>query len=109
MYMEDIYTLAVNLAGLPGLSTPAGLIDGMPVGLQLIGKPFDEQTILNAAFRLQTIRIGTWPAPTSRVFRHELGNRHGIRGALAACHSVQDFLWLIDAIWRITECAGRCR
>ena len=54
MYMEDIYTLAVNLAGLPGLSTPAGLIDGMPVGLQLIGKPFDEQTILNAAFRLQT-------------------------------------------------------
>ena len=53
MYMEDIYTLAVNLAGLPGLSTPAGLINGMPVGLQLIGKPFDEQTILNAAFRLQ--------------------------------------------------------
>lgn len=53
MYMEDIYTLAVNLAGLPGLSVPAGLIDGMPVGLQLIGKPFDEQTILNAAHRLQ--------------------------------------------------------
>ncbi|MDG2460150.1 MAG: Asp-tRNA(Asn)/Glu-tRNA(Gln) amidotransferase subunit GatA [Luminiphilus sp.] len=53
MYMEDIYTLAVNLAGLPGLSTPAGLIDGMPVGLQLIGKPFDEQTILNMAHRLQ--------------------------------------------------------
>ena len=54
MYMEDIYTLAVNLAGLPGLSAPAGLVDGMPVGIQLIGKPFDEQTILNAAHRLQT-------------------------------------------------------
>jgi aspartyl-tRNA(Asn)/glutamyl-tRNA(Gln) amidotransferase subunit A len=54
MYMEDIYTLAVNLAGLPGLSTPAGLINGMPVGLQLIGKAFDEQSILNAAHRLQT-------------------------------------------------------
>ena len=53
MYMEDIYTLAVNLAGLPGLSTPAGLINGMPVGLQLIGKAFDESTILNAAHRLQ--------------------------------------------------------
>ena len=53
MYMEDIYTLAVNLAGLPGLSTPAGLIGGMPVGLQLIGKAFDEQSILNAAHRLQ--------------------------------------------------------
>ena len=54
MYMEDIYTLAVNLAGLPGLSTPAGFINGMPVGLQLIGRPFDEQTILNMAHRLQT-------------------------------------------------------
>ena len=54
MYMEDIYTLAVNLAGLPGLSTPAGRINGMPVGLQLIGKAFDEQSILNAAYRLQT-------------------------------------------------------
>ena len=54
MYMEDIYTLAVNLSGLPGLSAPAGLIDGMPVGIQLIGKPFDEQTILNTAHRLQT-------------------------------------------------------
>ena len=53
MYMEDIYTLAVNLAGLPGISAPAGLIDGMPVGIQLIGKPFDEQTILNTAHRLQ--------------------------------------------------------
>ena len=53
MYMEDIYTLAVNLAGLPGLSAPAGLINGMPVGLQLIGKPFEESTILNAAHRLQ--------------------------------------------------------
>lgn len=53
MYMEDIYTLAVNLAGLPGLSTPAGLVNSMPVGLQLIGKPFDESAILNAAHRLQ--------------------------------------------------------
>ena len=54
MYMEDIYTLAVNLAGLPGLSAPAGFINGMPIGIQLIGKPFDEQTILNTAHRLQT-------------------------------------------------------
>ena len=53
MYMEDIYTLAVNLAGLPGLSAPAGLVNGMPVGLQLIGRPFEESTILNAAHRLQ--------------------------------------------------------
>ncbi|WP_203623374.1 Asp-tRNA(Asn)/Glu-tRNA(Gln) amidotransferase subunit GatA [Lacticaseibacillus sp. 866-1] len=49
MYMNDILTIPVNLAGLPALSIPAGLVDGMPVGLQLIGKQFDEQTLLQAA------------------------------------------------------------
>ncbi|WP_054663676.1 amidase family protein, partial [Lacticaseibacillus camelliae] len=49
MYMNDILTIPVNLAGLPALSIPAGFVDGMPVGLQLIGKQFDEQTLLQAA------------------------------------------------------------
>ncbi|MFD1393396.1 Asp-tRNA(Asn)/Glu-tRNA(Gln) amidotransferase subunit GatA [Lacticaseibacillus jixianensis] len=49
MYMNDILTIPVNLAGLPALSVPAGLVDGLPVGLQLIGKQFDEQTLLQAA------------------------------------------------------------
>ena len=53
MYMEDVYTLSVNLAGLPGLSVPAGLIDDLPIGLQLIGRPFDEETVLRAGHRLQ--------------------------------------------------------
>ncbi|MDG1064627.1 MAG: Asp-tRNA(Asn)/Glu-tRNA(Gln) amidotransferase subunit GatA [Luminiphilus sp.] len=53
MYLEDIYTLSVNLAGLPGLSIPAGLIDGMPVGLQLIGRSFDETTLLRVGHRFQ--------------------------------------------------------
>ena len=53
MYLEDIYTLSVNLAGLPGLSIPAGLIDGMPVGLQLIGHSFDETTLLRVGHRFQ--------------------------------------------------------
>jgi len=47
MYLSDIYTIAVNLAGLPGLSLPAGFVDGLPIGMQLIGKLFDESTILN--------------------------------------------------------------
>jgi len=46
MYLSDVYTTSVNLAGLPGLSMPCGLSNGMPVGLQLIGKPLDEATIL---------------------------------------------------------------
>ncbi|HRP24204.1 Asp-tRNA(Asn)/Glu-tRNA(Gln) amidotransferase subunit GatA [Thauera sp.] len=54
MYLSDIYTIAVNLAGLPGLSHPAGFgADGLPVGLQLIGDYFDEGRLLNAAHRFQ--------------------------------------------------------
>ncbi|MFV0276367.1 MAG: Asp-tRNA(Asn)/Glu-tRNA(Gln) amidotransferase subunit GatA [Parahaliea sp.] len=53
MYLEDVYTLAVNLAGLPGLSMPAGLVAGLPVGLQLIGRHFDEARLLNVAHRFQ--------------------------------------------------------
>ncbi|MEP0234400.1 Asp-tRNA(Asn)/Glu-tRNA(Gln) amidotransferase subunit GatA [Roseibium sp.] len=46
MYMQDVFTVTVNMAGLPGISVPAGLSnDGLPLGLQLIGKPFDESTL----------------------------------------------------------------
>jgi len=46
MYLNDVFTVTVNMAGLPGLSVPAGLSgDGLPLGLQLIGRPFDEETL----------------------------------------------------------------
>ncbi|MEP6389376.1 MAG: Asp-tRNA(Asn)/Glu-tRNA(Gln) amidotransferase subunit GatA [Halioglobus sp.] len=53
MYLEDVYTLAANLAGLPGMSVPAGLVEGKPVGLQLIGQHFGETALLNAAHQFQ--------------------------------------------------------
>ena len=54
MYLNDVFTVPVNLAGLPAISLPGGLDDsGLPLGLQLIGKPFDEQTVLNAAYALE--------------------------------------------------------
>lgn len=53
MYLEDIYTIAVNLAGLPALSVPAGMINNMPVGLQLVGNYFAEQRLLNVAHQFQ--------------------------------------------------------
>ncbi len=53
MYLSDIYTIAVNLAGLPGLSAPAGFIDGLPVGMQLVGNYFEEARLLNVAHRYQ--------------------------------------------------------
>ena len=54
MYLNDIFTNSVNLAGLPGLSVPAGLDEnGLPVGLHLIGKYLDETTILNVGHQFQ--------------------------------------------------------
>lgn len=54
MYLTDIYTITLNLAGVPGLSLPCGLSsNGLPIGLQLIGKQFDEATLLRAAHNLE--------------------------------------------------------
>ncbi len=55
MYLSDIYTIAVNLAGLPAMSVPAGFSDGMPVGLQIIGNYFAEDRLLNIAHQYQLV------------------------------------------------------
>ena len=55
MYLQDVFTVTVNLAGLPGISVPGGLSEsGLPLGLQLIGKAFDEATLLRAAHAVET-------------------------------------------------------
>jgi aspartyl-tRNA(Asn)/glutamyl-tRNA(Gln) amidotransferase subunit A len=53
MYLNDIYTIGANLAGLPAMSLPCGFVDGLPMGLQLIGPHFSEGKLLNAAHRFQ--------------------------------------------------------
>jgi aspartyl-tRNA(Asn)/glutamyl-tRNA(Gln) amidotransferase subunit A len=54
MYLNDIFTVPVNLAGLPGISIPTGVDKkGYPLGLQIIGKSFDEQNILNIAYSME--------------------------------------------------------
>ncbi|WP_261809790.1 Asp-tRNA(Asn)/Glu-tRNA(Gln) amidotransferase subunit GatA [Levilactobacillus humaensis] len=53
MYMNDVLTIPVNLAGLPGLSLPAGFSNGLPVGMQLIGRPFDESTLYRAGYAFE--------------------------------------------------------
>ena len=66
MYLNDIFTVPVNLAGLPGISIPGGLDDkGYPLGLQIIGRPFEEQNILNIAHAMEekinfNLNINDW-------------------------------------------------
>ncbi len=66
MYLSDIYTIAVNLAGLPGLSIPAGFHEGLPVGLQMIGRYFEEGRLLNAAHQYQ--QVTDWHTRTPAGF-----------------------------------------
>lgn len=58
MYLSDIYTIAINLAGLPAMSVPVGFSDGKPVGLQVIGNYFAEDRLLNVAHQYQ--RVTDW-------------------------------------------------
>ena len=53
MYLSDVCTLPINIAGLPGISIPAGFADGLPIGMQIIGKPFSEETLLKIAYAYQ--------------------------------------------------------
>ena len=63
MYLNDIYTIAANLAGIPAMSLPCGFVQGLPVGLQLMGNFFDEGRMLNAAhqYQLATDFHKQWP------------------------------------------------
>jgi aspartyl-tRNA(Asn)/glutamyl-tRNA(Gln) amidotransferase subunit A len=58
MYLEDIYTIALNLAGLPGMSVPAGYADGLPIGMQIVASDFAEAKLLNVAHQFQ--RVTDW-------------------------------------------------
>jgi aspartyl-tRNA(Asn)/glutamyl-tRNA(Gln) amidotransferase subunit A len=63
MYLSDVFTLPVNLAGLPGISLPCGVdSSNLPIGLQLIGRPFEELTLFQVAHAYEKIR-GTFPQP----------------------------------------------
>ena len=53
MYLSDVFTIAVNLAGIPGLSLPCGFVNGLPVGIQLMGRPFNEGKLLQAAYTFE--------------------------------------------------------
>ena len=59
MKMADICTIPVNLAGIPALSVPCGLSEGLPVGLQIMGKAFDEETVLRVGYAYEQAASGS--------------------------------------------------
>ncbi|MCY3989319.1 MAG: Asp-tRNA(Asn)/Glu-tRNA(Gln) amidotransferase subunit GatA [Gammaproteobacteria bacterium] len=67
MYLNDVYTIGASLAGIPAISIPAGAVDGLPVGLQLMGRPFAEVDVLRAAhaYQLETDWHRLWPPGAS--------------------------------------------
>jgi aspartyl-tRNA(Asn)/glutamyl-tRNA(Gln) amidotransferase subunit A len=66
MYLSDIYTIVINLAGLPAMSIPAGFVNKLPIGLQLIGKPFAEAKLLSIAHNYQ--KATDWHTRTPEGF-----------------------------------------
>jgi hypothetical protein len=75
MYLEDVFTLPGSLAGVPGLVAPCGFSEGLPVGLQLIGRPFDEATLLRAGDAYQ--RITDWHTHRPALTPSQLLTVHG--------------------------------
>ena len=53
LYMADVNTVPINLAGVPSVSLPCGFSNGLPIGLQIIGRPFDEETIIRTAYTFE--------------------------------------------------------
>jgi aspartyl-tRNA(Asn)/glutamyl-tRNA(Gln) amidotransferase subunit A len=64
MYLNDVFTVTVNMAGLPGVSVPGGLdAQGLPLGLQLIGRPFEEETLFSLGAVIEGAAGGFKPEP----------------------------------------------
>ncbi len=56
MYLVDVYTVSLNLSGLPGMSIPCGTVNGLPVGMQIIGRPFDEEMVLRVGHAYESLK-----------------------------------------------------
>ena len=81
MYLNDVFTVTANLAGLPGLAVPAGLdAQGLPLGLQVIGRPFDEETVFAVGAAIE--RAANFTAKPQVMAAHRRNSRSGIHGCI---------------------------
>jgi aspartyl-tRNA(Asn)/glutamyl-tRNA(Gln) amidotransferase subunit A len=71
MYLSDVFTLTANMAGVPGVAIPCGFSEGMPVGMQIFGKHFDEPTILRVGDAYQ--RVTDWHTKRPALYRQDTG------------------------------------
>ncbi len=78
MYLSDVYTIPVNLAGLPGLSLPCGMANGLPIGLQLVGRAFEEATLLRVGHAYQ--QVADWHLRTPRLTGPPAGGEGPVGG-----------------------------
>ena len=106
MYLNDIYTIGANLAGLPGISVPCGFIDGLPMGLQLIGPHFSEASLLGAAHQFQRATTMAYPYSAAGTSDGELGSGDRARDPCAARHEIEDILGFGDRLWRRAQQPG---
>ena len=74
MYLEDVCTVPINLAGVPALSLPCGFAAGLPIGLQLIGRPLGEETLLQAAYAYEQLNTFKGQLLCAEVWHNELGS-----------------------------------
>ena len=97
MYLGDIYTISINLAGLPGISVPCGTDSkGLPIGMQLIGDCFKEKTLIRAAY---TIRSRGGKATMAKQYETVIG----LEVHVELCHEDENILRLFHGVRRQTQ------
>jgi len=79
MYLSDVCTIAANLAGIPAISLPAGRVGGLPLGVQIIGKAWDEETVLRVAYTLE--QAGGWSGRQAIALAEVEGRRAVVKAA----------------------------
>ena len=86
MYLADVTTVIANLAGLPALSVPSGMVHGLPVGLQLMGRPLDEDRLLRIAAAFEEERGGSFIPPVEKMLDDDAAAGAAITNAAGSGH-----------------------